>query len=270
MGVISLITTYIAPLFIVVSPITSYADQIWSIQRTRSSAGFSLDIPLIMLVSSILRVYYWVGAHFDRALLLQAALMILMHTLLLKVALDHRPPAASAKGAAITLPFAPEPAGTLFPGRPFGFWQWRSTRPYWDFLLYFGGGMLVLTLLGSGSPVYVACVGYAALGVEATLPLPQLYTNWARQTCAGFRPSVLVNWIVGDVLKMMFFFLAAGESKITWAFKLCGMFQFACDIGLGLQYLKYGDEDGLGARDGGVGEKGWVGLRVKEKEARLS
>lgn len=40
---------------LITSPITSYADQIYSIHRTRSSAGFSLDIPLIMLVASILK-----------------------------------------------------------------------------------------------------------------------------------------------------------------------------------------------------------------------
>jgi hypothetical protein len=47
--------THVAPVFLVTSPITSYADQIWSISKKRSSAGFSLDIPLIMLVSSILK-----------------------------------------------------------------------------------------------------------------------------------------------------------------------------------------------------------------------
>lgn len=37
------------------SPVTSYADQILSIHRSRSSAGFSMDIPLIMLIASILK-----------------------------------------------------------------------------------------------------------------------------------------------------------------------------------------------------------------------
>ena len=40
---------------LVTSPVTSYADQILSIHRTRTSAGFSLDIPLIMLLASILK-----------------------------------------------------------------------------------------------------------------------------------------------------------------------------------------------------------------------
>lgn len=55
MNLIKWAVTHVAPIFIVTSPVTSYADQIWSIHKTRSSAGFSLDIPLIMLVSSILK-----------------------------------------------------------------------------------------------------------------------------------------------------------------------------------------------------------------------
>lgn len=52
--------------------------------------------------------------------------------------------------------------------------------------------------------------------------------------------SVLINWLIGDSMKMGFFFLS-GEGKVPWAFKVCGCFQAACDIGLGLQYWMYGD-----------------------------
>jgi hypothetical protein len=55
MGIVSFITGFVAPIFIIISPITSYADQTYSIHRTKSSAGFSLDITLIMLVASMLR-----------------------------------------------------------------------------------------------------------------------------------------------------------------------------------------------------------------------
>lgn len=54
-AVLSFVTGFVAPVFIIVSPITSYADQIAAIYRSKSSAGFSLDIPLIMLAASILR-----------------------------------------------------------------------------------------------------------------------------------------------------------------------------------------------------------------------
>ena len=113
---------------IVVSPFTSYVDQIWSIHRTRSSAGFSLDIPLIMLVSSILRCYYWLGAHFDRSLLVQALNMIGIQLLLLKIALDNRPQ-PSHKGGVENTPFAGAREGDVAVARPYNFWQWRSRRP---------------------------------------------------------------------------------------------------------------------------------------------
>lgn len=48
-------TAYVAPLFIVMSPVLSYGDQGLSMHRNKSSAGFSLDIPLIMLVASFFR-----------------------------------------------------------------------------------------------------------------------------------------------------------------------------------------------------------------------
>lgn len=41
-------------------------------------------------------------------------------------------------------------------------------------------------------------------------------------------------------MKMGFFFLS-GDDKVPWAFKLCGCFQAACDLYLGVQYWMYGE-----------------------------
>ncbi|CRK35593.1 hypothetical protein BN1708_001239 [Verticillium longisporum] len=120
------LTGYLAPVFLVLSPVISYSDQAISMHRNKSSAGFSLDIPLIMLVSSLLKLFYWPGAHFDNALLIQAIVMIAMQVALLKIALDHRPP-PSSKGGELAVPFA----GAVHEEtpRPFNFWQWRSPKP---------------------------------------------------------------------------------------------------------------------------------------------
>lgn len=123
--------------------------------RNKSSAGFSLDIPLIMLVASLFRycysservvrnsvnaianaslltlkrIFYYPGARFDSALLVQSFLMVIMQLLLLKIALDHRPGPAS-KGGDAALPFAGASKDGFFERRrPYQFWQWRSPRP---------------------------------------------------------------------------------------------------------------------------------------------
>jgi hypothetical protein len=103
------------------SPVTSYADQIFSMHRDRNSAGFSLDIPLIMLTASILKIFYWPGARYDYSLLIQALTMIVVQLILLKVALDNRP---GWRGGADTLPFADTKKST----RPWDFWRWKSQR----------------------------------------------------------------------------------------------------------------------------------------------
>ena len=87
---------------------------------------------------------------------------------------------------------------------------------------------------------YTNMLGYVALTVEATLPLPQLLANWQRRGCKGFRPSVIANWIVGDTFKMWFFF-ASSAGEVPWAFKICGIFQAVCDLGLGLQWFIWRD-----------------------------
>ena len=88
-------------------------------------------------------------------------------------------------------------------------------------------------------PAYSVLVGYTGLLVEATLPLPQIFANARSRSCKGFRLSVLASWLLGDAMKMLWFFTST--TRIPWAFKLCGIFQAGFDLFLGLQYLMYGD-----------------------------
>jgi solute carrier family 66, member 2 len=79
------------------------------------------------------RVFYWFGAYYDKALLVQAALMIVVQLVLLKVALDNRPP-VGAKHGLEHAPFSGySMEGTLqdlLSGkRPFNFWRWPNARP---------------------------------------------------------------------------------------------------------------------------------------------
>lgn len=244
MGLVAFVTSVVAPTFIIISPITSYADQTYSIYRKRSSAGFSLDIPLIMLVASILRIFYYPGAKFDVSLLIQSMIMITIQLVLLKVALDNR--SLSSKGSSISaVPFAAIKEGDLILPRPYNFWQWRSPKPYWKFILYLLIILIALELLLSPISglysLYSASIGIISLSVEAILPLPQILSNYRSQSCKGFRMSVLASWLVGDFLKMFWFFMATKD--IPWTFKLCGIFQMCCDLFLGLQYWMY--KDGL-------------------------
>jgi len=262
MGLFHWAITHIAPIFLITSPITSYADQIYSIHRTRTSSGFSLDIPLIMLLASILKIFYWIGARYDLSLFTQAIVMIFMQCLLLQVALTHRPPLQIQH-----TPFTTAAAriGSLLEERPYQFWQWRSAKPYWHFLLYFTGMLLVLQVLVGEVSGYSDLLGYIALTIEATLPLPQIFANQSRRCCKGFRLSVLANWLIGDAFKMVFFF-TKGQGEVPWAFKLCGIFQACCDLYLGFQYYMFGDGEPEVLTSNGSTQKSWQPVEQREME----
>ncbi|KAK4043467.1 hypothetical protein C8A01DRAFT_13037 [Parachaetomium inaequale] len=238
MGWLTTLSGYLTPAFLILSPVLSYSDQAYSMHRARSSAGFSLDIPLIMLVASLMRIFYYPGAKYDSALLVQSFIMVGMQVILLKVALDHRP-APYSKGGDAAVPFARVNESQ----RPFNFWQWRSPKPYWQFLLALFAGLVVFELLLAPVPAvyqsYSSLIGIVGLSVEATLPIPQILANMRSRSSKGFRVSVLVSWLVGDSMKMFWFFTSS--TSIPWAFKICGMFQAACDSFLGVQYMMYGD-----------------------------
>ena len=103
---------------------------------------------------------------------------------------------------------------------------------------YFVGMLTVVHLTPiAQSQFYISLLGYIGLAVEATLPIPQILANHRSGSCNGFRVSVIAAWILGDTMKMSYFFCST--ETIPWAFKLCGMFQCACDFYLGFQFYMF-------------------------------
>jgi solute carrier family 66, member 2 len=110
--------------------------------------------------------------------------------------------------------------------------------------------LLVLQFLIGHSTVYVTLVGFVALGIEAILPIPQFVSHYQRKSVAGFRPSVVVAWLLGDAFKCSYFFI--GKANVTWQFKLCALVQSTFDIGIAIQFCMYGTRQPLTAANGTI------------------
>lgn len=108
---------------------------------------------------------------------------------------------------------------------------------YWMSLAYFIAALAFVHIFlpsVARSESYINLLGYVGLAVEAILPLPQIIANQRSRSCKGFRVSVIAAWIIGDTMKMSYFFFS--RDIIPWAFRFCGMFQCVCDFYLGFQY----------------------------------
>jgi hypothetical protein len=98
------------------------------------------------------------------------------------------------------LPDASVTSPGRFSARPFNLWQWASFGMYVEFtalLVVIHCGVYTVLYGILRSETYTGVIGFLALGLEATLPIPQLLINFQRKSTAGFRHSVLASWVGG-------------------------------------------------------------------------
>ncbi|KAL4254847.1 PQ-loop repeat-containing protein 1 [Abortiporus biennis] len=205
-----------------VGPPLVYADQAISIVRKKDSTGFSRDVCAILLLANITRCFFWLGEHFELALLLQSIFMIVAQLALLYICILYRPK------------FSPESLGAST--RPLSFWQWSTYTQYIEFLAGFILCQTVLFLVFGRSEIYVSILGFVALGLESTLPIPQLISNYKQKSLYGFRMSTLLGWVGGDAFKTIYFFVLSSPLP----FKVCSIFQLSVDFAIVFQRLYYG------------------------------
>jgi hypothetical protein len=70
-------------------------------------------------------------------------------------------------------------------------------------------------------------LGYIALGIESTLPIPQFISNWKRKSCAGLSDLTVLFWLLGDLFKTAYFFVKGNP----WQFRIAGITTILWDIG---------------------------------------
>ncbi|KAJ7090565.1 hypothetical protein C8R43DRAFT_1050233 [Mycena crocata] len=213
----------LASIGMAVGPPLVYADQAFSIVRKKDATGFSRDVCAILLIANITRCFFWLGDHFEFALLFQSIFMILAQLALLYICILYRPR------------ISPEDLGGS--SRPFSFWQWSTYAQHVEFL----AGLILLHtiffLILGRFEYYVTILGFVALGLESTLPIPQLISNYKQRSLYGFRMSTLIGWAGGDAFKTAYFFWQGSPIQ----FKACAVFQLSIDLAIVIQRVLYGN-----------------------------
>lgn len=138
-------------------------------------------------------------------------------------------------------------------GRIFGFWTWPNLSSYLFFLAALIVLLTVLQIILGRLSAYVWLLGMFALGLEATLPVPQAMTNYSRKSLGGFRLSVLLGWSFGDAFKTVYFFVQSSPIQ----FVISALFALSVDIIICVQLYLYREQTA----------KDWEEMRVEEAEA---
>ncbi|ORX39143.1 hypothetical protein BD324DRAFT_618636 [Kockovaella imperatae] len=246
-----------------IGPPLVYADQAYSIVKKKDSSGFSHDVCGVVIIANITRIFFWLGNRFETPLLVQSILLIVSQLFLLALCLHYAPldPESVQDYAPLSplpdsghfdateshedadyldRPLHTGPAKSLTVGtkRPFDFWQWESLGSYLEFLA------ALIVVLGIAQIIfgrwmwYIDALGFIALFIESTLPIPQFIANYRLKSTYGLRASTLAGWFFGDSFKTGYFFLR--QSPIQ--FKVTAIMTVCWDTAVFAQRMIYGAE----------------------------
>jgi hypothetical protein len=75
------------------------------------------------------------------------------------------------------------------------FWQWDHFLDYVNCLLLFTSVVGILYIFLHQYSGFIEVLGFLSLGIESTLPLPQLLTNFKHRSTDGFSLLILASWV---------------------------------------------------------------------------
>ncbi|CCH40910.1 PQ-loop repeat-containing protein 1 [Wickerhamomyces ciferrii] len=255
------------------TPLFSYGTTILSIQKKKTSLGFSIDICATMLIAASLRICYYFIIPYEQALLRQSIVMIFIQLLLLRTSLKFRPREYDfdlleqydgnlkmdlvreyhewdKKQGKFGMELLVLVQGILksvlnrfinfFDSkyqRIGSFWQWNNELMYWKFLFRFTLTMSFLTWVFNDYLKFGEFLGTIGLFVESLLPLPQILLLKKLKHVQGFKLLLLVSWLGGDFTKIGY--LIFGAKNISGIFLFFALFQMSLDFYIGYQYVYY-------------------------------
>ena len=155
--------------------------------KTRSADGFSTYVSLILLMSNLVRIFWWFSERFAEVLLATACVSFVMQCILIFFWVSIMTDDGKK-------PFKDE-----------AFWYWNKFSTYVTCLMAIGTTLGVTTYFAGDNKMYSQMLGTASAGIEALLPLPQLQLIQKNKHTAGVSFVMILLWLAGDIFKLHYY-----------------------------------------------------------------
>ena len=197
-------------IFMVTGPSLGYLIQSLKFKKTKSSKGFSKSICLIIYVSQILRVFFWIGKPFKITLLYQSILIICFQVYLIYLWIlyhDIKPKNNINKNNQVNdkkeiIEYIIDWSDTISPNK---IWNWTSTIEYYKFMLFI---ILILLLIcgvvGIHNPILVNIMGTISVITEASTLLPQIVVSCKKKNASNLSMTMVALWSLGECCKFIY------------------------------------------------------------------
>jgi hypothetical protein len=205
-------------------PSIPYIFQIKKFVDNKSSVGFSRKVSLIIIIGSILRVFFWFGRKFHWTLLAQSCLLILMQLIVIQFAIKYRQGAEDKTKV------------LLEQGTVNKFLNWENILFYIAFLVMV---IIILEILSAiftfQNVYYVETLGTISSILEAALAFPQIIENCRYKSTSNLSNVLVGCWILGDSLKTFYYYNSDAPIQLL----ISGFVQIFLDLIIVLQVFIY-------------------------------
>lgn len=197
-------------IFMVIGPSLGYLIQSLKFKKTKSSKGFSKSICLIVYLSQILRVFFWIGKPFKITLLYQSILIICFQVYLIYLWIlyhDIKPKNNINKNNQVNdkkeiIEYIIDWSDTISPNK---IWNWTSTIEYYKFMLFIILILLIICgVVGIHNPILVNIMGTISFITEASTLLPQIVVSCKKKNASNLSMTMVALWSLGECCKLIY------------------------------------------------------------------
>jgi uncharacterized protein with PQ loop repeat len=219
---------------IVVGPSIGYISQGIKFKINKKSKGFCLSMCLKTILSSIFKIYFWVGKRYNIYLLYQAILVLLLQYYIIIFYLKY-----SEKDCMKLVQWQKKNKFSKTLKNFFDlkkFWGWDNLFSFLFYSVVLGILIgFVCFIFGIHNKIFMEILGYIATAIDVFLGLPQIYTNYKLQNAHSLSTIMVGSFLLGDTFRTYYYV----TTKSPFQFILCGIMQVSINIILLLQIIYY-------------------------------
>ena len=219
---------------IVVGPSIGYISQGIKFKINKKSKGFCLSMCLKTILSSIFKIYFWVGKRYNIYLLYQAILVLLLQYYIIIFYLKY-----SEKDCMKLVQWQKKNKFSKTLKNFFDlkkFWGWDNLFSFLFYSVVLGILIgFVCFIFGIHNKIFMEILGYISTAIDVFLGLPQIFTNYKLQNARSLSTIMIGSFLLGDTFRTYYYV----STKSPFQFILCGFLQVTINIILMLQIFYY-------------------------------
>lgn len=212
--IIVIIFNYSIDVGFVLLPLVGYIHQYMKIKTLKSTEGFSKFVSFILIMSYIIRIFFWIGHHFEITILINAIFGIIMQLLLLQICVKYDKRLQRNQNITRLLNLKE-------------FWNWPFFYDYFFFTSFITILIGILSdFIGYDNKTYVFILGILTSMIEAFLDIPQIYELYISKNPHTISYLLIFGWLCGDVFKVTYYCSRNTPIQLI----ICAIFQLSTDF----------------------------------------